>query len=116
MEWEMLRPFIIPTIGCIATYVILVKKLEFEITYLKEESRKHAAALEAIERNGSMATVQVDKRVVKLEEEFADMKRTLDDMRQTLTRNEAAMSEVKSGLAEIKSFMNTQVERRNRRK
>jgi uncharacterized coiled-coil protein SlyX len=98
---------------------MLVKKLEFEISHLKEESKKHEVLIEkvkadgmALKEHGSLATVQVDKRVVKLEEEFAYMKRSLDDVRQTLARNEAATSDIQRSLTDIKNVMNTSVERR----
>jgi chromosome segregation ATPase len=121
MEWELIQPFILPIIGSIATYIVLVKKLEFEIQQLKEESRKHAAGIErlntdilVLKENGSIATVQVDKRVVKLEEEFASMKESLNDIRHKMTETNSAIAEIQRGLTRMETFFNTQVERRTR--
>jgi chromosome segregation ATPase len=121
MEWSMVQPFILPIIGSIATYVVLVKKLEFEIQQLRKDTdrqeteiKTNAQAIADVKEHGTTPSAHLDKRVEKMEEEFADMKRTLDDMRQTLTRNESAMTEIKGSLSEIKSFMNTSVERRTR--
>lgn len=121
MDFEMLRPFLLPVISCIATYVLLVKKLEFEIQQLRKDTDKqeqaiaaNARAITEVKENGSLPSSHLDERVKKMEGEFADMKKSIDDVKHTLARNEASMSEIKGSLMEIKGFMSTQIERRTR--
>jgi chromosome segregation ATPase len=119
MDLEVLQPFLLPVVGCIATYIMLVKKLEFELTQLRKDTdrqeskiQENTQAILHVKENGSMHSSHLDKRVEKMEEEFVNMKTSIDDIKHKMTESNAAMVEVKSALQDIKSFMNTNIERR----
>jgi hypothetical protein len=87
MELSILQPFIVPAVGCVATYLFLIKKLELEHGHLKADLDSLKADFNVM-RAGTETSIdtikesqiRMDSRLSRLEEAIQSISKDISNL------------------------------------